>query len=53
VPTGETAKEDHDLGRGVAVSIGGLILFEYFALTRLVHAIGAWRIRPVTLAIGG
>ena len=40
------------IGIGVAVSIAGLILFEYFALTRLLHAIGAWRIRPITLAIG-
>jgi hypothetical protein len=42
----------HAIGIGVAVSIAGLILFEYLALTRLVHAIGGWRIRPITLAIG-
>lgn len=40
------------IGIGVAVSIGGLILFEYLALTRLLNAIGAWPIRPITLAIG-
>jgi hypothetical protein len=40
------------IGIGVAVSIAGLILFEYLALTRLLHAIGRWRIRPITLAIG-
>ncbi len=42
----------HAIGIGVAVSIAGLILFEYLALTRLLHAIGRWRIRPITLVIG-
>jgi amino acid transporter len=40
------------IGVGIAVSIAGLILVEYLALTRLVHAIGSWRIRPITVAIG-
>ena len=40
------------IGIGVAVSIAGVILCEYLALTRLVHAIGGWRMRPVTIAIG-
>ncbi|MBV8943169.1 MAG: APC family permease [Solirubrobacterales bacterium] len=39
-------------GIGVAVSIAGVILCEYLALTRLLHAIGRWRLRPITLAIG-
>ncbi len=29
-----------------------MILCEYFALTRLIHAIGHWRIRPIAAAIG-
>jgi amino acid transporter len=40
------------IGIGVAVSIAGVMLCEYLALTRLVHAISSWRIRPVTIAIG-
>jgi fumarate reductase subunit D len=40
------------IGIGVAVSTAGVILCEYFALTRLLSAIGSWRIRPITLAIG-
>jgi len=40
------------IGIGVAVSIAGVILCEYLALTRLVHAIGHWRIRPIAAAIG-
>jgi hypothetical protein len=39
------------IGIGVAVSTAGVILCEYVALTRLVHAIGSWRLRPVTIAI--
>jgi hypothetical protein len=42
----------HTIGIGVGVSIAGLILFEYLALTRLLHAISGWPIRPITLAIG-
>jgi hypothetical protein len=40
------------IGIGIAVSIAGVITCEYLALTRLVHAVTAWRIRPVTAAIG-
>ena len=40
------------IGIGVAVSVAGVILCEYLALTRLVHAIGGWRMRSVTIAIG-
>jgi hypothetical protein len=40
------------IGIGIAVSTTGVILCEYLALTRLVHAISGWRLRPITLAIG-
>ncbi len=40
------------IGIGIAVSTAGVILCEYLALTRLVHAISNWRLRPITLAIG-
>jgi hypothetical protein len=40
------------IGIGVAVSVGGLIVCEYLALTRLLHAITHLRIRPITAAIG-
>jgi amino acid transporter len=40
------------IGIGVAVSTAGIILCEYLALTRLVHAIGRWRIRPIAAVIG-
>jgi amino acid transporter len=40
------------IGIGVAVSIAGVILCEYLALTRLVHAISSWGMRPVTITIG-
>lgn len=40
------------VGIGVAVSTAGVILCEYLALTRLVHAIGHWRLRPIAIAIG-
>jgi len=39
------------IGIGVAVSIAGLILFEYVALTRLLHAIGGWGIRPLSVIV--
>jgi hypothetical protein len=39
------------IGVGVAVSTAGVMLCEYVALTRLVHAIGSWRLRPITVAI--
>ena len=40
------------IGIGVAVSIAGVMLCEYLALTRLVHTIVACRMRPITIAIG-
>jgi len=40
------------IGIGVAVSIAGVIVCEYLALTRLVHAIGGWRMRPIAIGIG-
>jgi hypothetical protein len=40
------------IGIGVAVSTAGVIICEYLSLTRLLHAVGSWRIRPVTAAIG-
>jgi amino acid transporter len=40
------------IGIGVAVSTAGIILCEYLALTRLIHAIGRWRIRPIAAVIG-
>ena len=42
----------HAIGIGVAVSIAGVMLCEYLALTRLVHAIGRWRLRPIAIGIG-
>jgi amino acid transporter len=40
------------VGIGIAVSVAGVMLCEYLALTRLASAIGPWRIRTVTAAIG-
>ena len=40
------------IGIGVAVSAAGVILCESFALSRLLHAVSRWRIRPITIAIG-
>jgi amino acid transporter len=40
------------VGVGVAVSIGGLILAEYFALTRLLQALTRWRPRRSAAVIG-
>ncbi len=40
------------IGIGIAVSTAGVILCEYLALTRLLSAVGSWRIRPVTASIG-
>lgn len=46
----------HDLGVaigvGVAASTVGVMLAEYFALSRLMHAVGAWPVRRCVLAIG-
>jgi amino acid transporter len=40
------------VGIGVAVSIAGVIVCEYLALTRLVHAIGRWPMRRIAIGIG-
>lgn len=40
------------IGIGVVVSISGLVLCEYLALSRLVHAIGRWRMQTGLVAIG-
>jgi amino acid transporter len=40
------------IGIGVAVSIAGVILCEYLALTRLLAAIGGWATRRVSVAVG-
>jgi hypothetical protein len=40
------------VGVGVGASIAGVILCEYLALTRLLHAIGGWRLRSLNVAIG-
>ena len=40
------------IGIGVAVSTAGVILCEYLAVTRLVHAVTRWRIRPIAAVIG-
>jgi amino acid transporter len=37
---------------GVAVSIAGVILCEYLAVTRLAAAIGGWATRRVSIAVG-
>jgi hypothetical protein len=36
---------------GLAISTFGVMLAEYFALTRLVHAVSSWALRPITLVI--
>jgi len=40
------------VGVGVAVSIAGVMLVEYFALSRLLTAVTSWPSRPVIIAIG-
>jgi amino acid transporter len=40
------------VGIGIAVSTAGVILCEYFAVTRLAHAVGRWPMRRITLAVG-
>ncbi len=40
------------VGIGVAVSIGGVMVCEYLALTRLLYAVGGWPVRRVTAVIG-
>jgi amino acid transporter len=40
------------IGIGVVVSVCGVMLVEYFALTRLIPVVTAWRRRPVAIGIG-
>jgi uncharacterized membrane protein YkvI len=40
------------VGVGVAVSIAGVMLVEYLALSRLVTTVTSWPLRPVLIAIG-
>ena len=40
------------VGLGVAVSIAGVMLAEYFALSRLISTVTSWRLRPVIIALG-
>jgi amino acid transporter len=40
------------VGIGVAVSIAGVMLAEYLALSRLITAVTSWRLRPVIITIG-
>ena len=37
---------------GIGVAVSTVILCEYLAVTRLVHAVTRWRIRPIAVAIG-
>lgn len=39
------------IGAGIAVSVAGVIIVEYVAVTRLVHALSGWSIRGVTYAV--
>jgi hypothetical protein len=40
------------IGVGIAVSVGGVILCEYLALTRLAAAVGGWTTRRASIIIG-
>jgi hypothetical protein len=40
------------IGIGIAISIGGVILCEYLALTRLLATVSGWATRRTTLAVG-
>jgi amino acid transporter len=40
------------VGIGVAVSVGGVVLVEYLALSRLTVAVTAWPLRKVLIGIG-
>jgi amino acid transporter len=40
------------VGIGVAVSVAGVMLVEYLALSRLVSAVTRWPSRPVAIALG-
>jgi hypothetical protein len=40
------------LGVGIAASVGGVMLAEYLALGRLLHAVRGWGVRPTNVAVG-
>lgn len=40
------------VGVGVAASVLGVVVAEYFALGRLVHAVSGWRIGPSSAVVG-
>ena len=40
------------VGIGVAVSVGGVVLVEYLALSRLTAAVTAWPLRKIVIGIG-
>lgn len=40
------------VGIGVAASVAGVIIAEYFALGRLVHVLSSWRMRTSSLVVG-
>jgi hypothetical protein len=40
------------VGVGVAVSVAGVMLAEYFTLSRLISTVTSWRLRPVIIALG-
>jgi uncharacterized membrane protein YkvI len=40
------------VGIGIALSIAGVMLCEYLALSRLTRAVSGWRPRPIAIAIG-
>jgi hypothetical protein len=40
------------VGVGVAVSVGGVVLVEYLALSRLTAAVTAWPLRKIVIGIG-
>jgi amino acid transporter len=40
------------IGLGVAISVAGVMLAEYFALSRLISTVTSWRLRPVIIALG-
>ncbi len=41
------------IGAGVAASVAGVMIIEYVALTRLVHAVTGWSVRMVTWVVAG
>jgi hypothetical protein len=39
------------IGVGVAAAVVGVMLAEYYALTRLIHALGKWEIRRISISL--